>query len=98
MEHHLEALLLAALVGALLLYVYDLYVSGPEWSRLLPPLVGASGTLIGLGYDRSLITSWPDTVVYCAAGTFAAVLLVAVLQLLQVKRDAAMTAVLRRGR
>ena len=97
MTYTLGVLLIAALTGALILHLYDLLLRGPESARLLPALLGVSGAYIGLGYDDEL-PGWGESLAHMFAGVFLAMVFVAALQLLQVRRDAAMTQVLGRRR
>lgn len=93
MAHLLGLLLLAALYAATVLYLYDLLVAGPEWARVL--LTMALTYLFLVLWDENWST---ERVLHSIPAAGGALLLVALLQLLQVKRDAAMTSVLRRGR
>lgn len=97
MAYTLSTLLMAALVGALILHLYDLLLQGPESARLLPALLGVSGAYLGLGYDDEL-PGWGETLAHMSAGVFLAMVLVALLQLLQVKRDAVMLQTIGRRR
>lgn len=81
--------LIAALAAGLLLHLYDQLVTGPAWARTLLSL------LLALGPAYYLVRS-VDAVLLAAAAALVANVVVALLQWLQVARDAQMTSVLRR--
>lgn len=89
----MEHLLVAVLWTAFWLYLYDSVLTGPTWARTL--LAGLWGAL---GVQSQQGDNWIDAG-QLTAGVGAGVLgmlLVALLQWLQVARDAQMTSVLRR--
>lgn len=86
----MEHLLVASLLGALVLYSYDLFVTGPPAAR---PLIAHLPALawymfVGPYDDWRLLESY--------AAVIPALILVAALQLLMVQRDVALTSVFRR--
>lgn len=76
-------LIIGALLGAAVLYLYDLYVTGPAAARVFVAHLPAIGWYVGNRPD-----SWRLLESYACVPL--SLLIVAVLQLLQVQRDAAM--------
>lgn len=85
------ALLVASLAAALVIYLYDSYVSGPPVARLMLATIPAGLSLLAFGYGEPV-----SDVPWVLAATFLGLVEVAFLQWLQVARDAAMTSVMRR--
>lgn len=91
MAHYLGALLLAGFAAGILLSLYDQILTGPAWARTLLSVLLSLGPAYYIERDV-------DCVLLAAGAALVANLLVALLQLLQVQRDVAMTSVLRRTR
>lgn len=89
---HAVTLLIASLAVALVLYLYDTLVAGPAFARPLLAAVLGGAAVWGLNVDAGE-SALAVLSVAAAAGGIAAVALV---QYLEVQRDAAMTQVLRR--
>jgi uncharacterized PurR-regulated membrane protein YhhQ (DUF165 family) len=96
MAYSLGATLIASLVAANVLYLYDLNITGPAWAR--PSICSAPSTLALLVLTGGLHSGkdYEKIVVLMFAANLLALVWVAVLQLLGVQRDAAMAVVLRR--
>jgi len=85
-------LLIASFAVALVLYLYDSLVAGPSAARTLLSVGLGAGAAWGLDVDAAE----PALIVLAVAAAGGGMTLVALLQYLQVQRDAAMTQVLRR--
>lgn len=94
MVHGLGVLLVAGLAAAAVLYLYDVVLTGPAWARVLGTVVAATAWSTLLAPDQS-----PGRLAALGVGAATVALLaVALLQLLQVQRDVALTTAFSRRR
>ena len=92
MGHLLGALLLTALSAGLTLHMVDLLITVPGWVRVLLSSVFAAPAAYYLQQNIG------DTMLLTGAAAMLANVLVAVLQLLQIQRDAAVVQAFSRAR
>jgi hypothetical protein len=90
----MDHLLVASLGAAFVVYLYDLFFAGPAWARTLLPVAALAFYDWPLPLESALDGVRLATITLGAA--FLGLAWVALVQLLQVQRDAAMTQVLRR--